>query len=132
MSPTFHVALTGDFLDADGKIAVGDAGTSLLASAPNVRHRFLTEHAPRLGDPDYWKRFYSLEVTPEQLAGVDGLIVLRPHVKRPALAAAADRLVVIGRSGAGYDKIDVAACTEYGVALFNVPDALNHPTASAA
>ena len=40
--------------------------------------------------------------------------------------------MVIGRSGAGYDKIDVAACTEHGVALFNVPLALNHPTASAA
>jgi phosphoglycerate dehydrogenase-like enzyme len=129
--PLFHVALTGDFLDATGRIAIGDAGTGLLASRPNVRHRFLTDHAPRPGDADYWKRFYSLEVTPQQLAGVDGLIVLRPHVRRPALAAAAD-LVVIGRSGAGYDKIDVAACTEHGIALFNVPDALNHSTASAA
>src|SRR3954451_7035046 len=130
--PTFHVALTGDFLGADGRVAIGDAGTALLASRPNVRHRFLTDHAPRPGDADYWKRFYSLEVTPDQLAGVNGLIVLRPHVRRDALAAAADELVVIGRSGAGYDKIDVAACTEHGVALFNVPDALNHSTASAA
>src|SRR5262249_53668798 len=82
---TFHVALTGDFLDAGGRIAIGDAGTGLLASRPNVRHRFLTEHAPRPGDAEYWKRFYSLEVTPEQLAGLDGLIVLRPYVRRAAL-----------------------------------------------
>src|SRR5919198_1296918 len=102
--PIFNVALTGDFLDATGKVAIGDAGTGLLSSRPNVRHRFLMEQAPRPGDADYWKRFYSLEVTPEQLAGVNGLIVLRPHVKRAALAAA-DELVVIGRSGAGYDKI---------------------------
>jgi phosphoglycerate dehydrogenase-like enzyme len=129
---TFHVALTGDFLDANGHIAIGDAGTALLASRPNVRHRFLLDHAPRSGDTGYWKRFYSLKVTPEQLIGVHGLIVLRPHVKRAALAAAAADLVVIGRSGAGYDKIDVAACTEFGIALFNVPDALNHSTASAA
>jgi phosphoglycerate dehydrogenase-like enzyme len=129
--PTFHVALTGDFLGIDGNVAIGDAGTGLLASRPNVQHRFLTDHAPRPGDADYWKRFYSLEVTAGQLAGVNGLIVLRPYVKRAALAAAHD-LVVIGRSGAGYDKIDVAACTEFGVALFNVPDALNHSTASAA
>jgi phosphoglycerate dehydrogenase-like enzyme len=40
--------------------------------------------------------------------------------------------VVLGRSGAGYDKIDVPACTEHGIALFNAPLALNHPTASAA
>jgi phosphoglycerate dehydrogenase-like enzyme len=129
---TFQVALTGDFLDPTGRVAIGDAGVGLLASRPYVRHRFLTEQAPRAGDADYWKRFYSLEVTPEQLVGVNGLIVLRPAVKRAALAAAAGDLVVIGRSGAGYDKIDVAACTEHGIALFNVPHALNHPTAAAA
>jgi len=39
---------------------------------------------------------------------------------------------VIGRSGAGYDKVDVAACTENDVALFNAPMALNHSTASSA
>src|SRR5262245_46763117 len=129
--PTFQVVLTGDFLDEKGRVAIGDAGTRLLGSRPRVRYRFLTEQAPRANDRDYWRRFYSLEVTDEQLAGAHGLIVLRPQVKRAALAAARD-LVVIGRSGAGYDKVDVAACTEYGIALFNVPDALNHPTASAA
>ena len=34
--------------------------------------------------------------------------------------------------GAGYDKIDVEACTEHDVALFNVPLALNHATGSTA
>src|SRR5262249_28222849 len=34
--------------------------------------------------------------------------------------------------GAGYDKIDVAACTEHDIALFNAPMALNHSTASSA
>jgi phosphoglycerate dehydrogenase-like enzyme len=41
------------------------------------------------------------------------------------LRARAADLVVIGRSGAGYDKVDVAACTENDVALFNAP-ALTH------
>jgi phosphoglycerate dehydrogenase-like enzyme len=129
---TFQVALTGDFLDETGRPAYGDAGLDLLSSAPHVRYCYLTEQAPGPGDADYWKRFYSLDVTPEQVAGVHGLVVLRPWLKRPALAGGADELVVVGRSGAGYDKIDVAACTEFGVALFNVPLALNHPTASAA
>jgi phosphoglycerate dehydrogenase-like enzyme len=129
---TFQVALTGDFLDETGRPAYGDAGLDQLAAASHVRHRYLTEQAPRPGDAGYWKRFYSLEVTPGQVAGVNGLVVLRPWLKRAALAAGADELVVVGRSGAGYDKIDVAACTEFGVALFNVPLALNHPTASAA
>jgi phosphoglycerate dehydrogenase-like enzyme len=126
----FHVALTGDFLDETGRPAYGD--THLLLSCPYLRARYLTEQAPRPGDAGYWKRFYSLEVTPEQVAGVNGLVVLRPWVKWATLAGAANDLVVVGRSGAGYDKIDVAACTEHGVALFNVPLALNHPTASAA
>jgi phosphoglycerate dehydrogenase-like enzyme len=58
--------------------------------------------------------------------------VLRPWVKRSTFASGAGELVVIGRSGAGYDKIDLAACTEQGVAVFNAPMALNHSTASAA
>src|SRR5262249_52701779 len=31
-----------------------------------------------------------------------------------------------------YDKVDVAACTDCDIALFNAPLALNHPTASTA
>lgn len=128
----FRVALTGDFLDEDGRSAYGDVGLGLLGSCPYLRHHFLHDQAPRPGDPTYWQRFYSLTVTPEHIAGVDGLIVLRPWVKPSTFARGAGDLVVIGRSGAGYDKIDVAACTAHSVALFNAPLALNHPTASAA
>src|SRR5262249_22135355 len=118
---TFRIALTGDFLDENGAPAYGDAGLSLLEGVPFIRPPFLTEHAPRRDDPDYWQRFYSMEVRPGHLAGVDGLVVLRPWVKRATFAHGAGDLVVIGRSGAGYDKIDVAACTDNDVALFNAP-----------
>src|SRR5207253_3132156 len=53
-------------------------------------------------------------------------------VKREVFANGARDLVVIGRSGAGYDKIDLATCTENDVALFNAPMALHHATASTA
>jgi phosphoglycerate dehydrogenase-like enzyme len=129
---TFRLALTGDFLNEAGVPAYGDAGWPLLTSKPFLRPHFLTEQAPRPGDADYWRRFYSLEVTPAQIAAVDGLIVLRPWVTRATFAGGAGDLVVIGRSGAGYDKIDLAACTAHDVALFNAPLALNHPTASTA
>ena len=92
----------------------------------------MTELAPRPDDPGYWSRLYSLEVGPDHIKGVDGLIVLRPWVKRSTFASGAEDLVVIGRSGAGYDKIDLDACTEHGVAVFNAPMALNHSTASSA
>jgi phosphoglycerate dehydrogenase-like enzyme len=128
----FRLALTGDFLDESGQPAYGDLGLRDLSSQPHVRYRFLTDLAPRADDSTYWSRLYSLEITSDHIRGIDGLIVLRPWVTRATFAAGADDLVVIGRSGAGYDKIDLGACTEHGVAVFNAPLALNHSTASAA
>jgi phosphoglycerate dehydrogenase-like enzyme len=113
-------------------VAYGDAGLDLLLRHTEVRWHFIRDLAPRADDPDYWPRLYSLEVRPEHITNVDGLIVLRPWVKKSTFAAGAGDLLVIGRSGAGYDKIDLDACTEHGVAVFNAPLALNHSTASSA
>ncbi len=130
--PEFRVALTGDFLNEAGDVAYGDAGLDLLSSAPAVRWRFIKELAPGADGKAYWAKLYSLEVQPEHIKNVHGLIVLRPWVKQSAFAQGAGELFVIGRSGAGYDKIDLDACTKHGVAVFNAPMALNHSTASAA
>jgi phosphoglycerate dehydrogenase-like enzyme len=128
----FRIAFTGDFLDESGVVAYGDIGLDRLASRPSLRWHFITDLGPKSSDPGYWARLYSLEVTPEDIRGVDGLVVLRPWVKRTTFSEGARDLVVIGRSGAGYDKIDLAACTAHGVAVFNAPMALNHSTASSA
>src|SRR3990172_8615562 len=106
----FRVALTGDFLDESGSIAYGDIGLQILTSKPYVEHHLLTEQAPPQGDKGYWSRVYALEVTADQIQGVNGLIVLRPWLKRHAFSRGAEDLVAIGRSGAGYDKIDLDAC----------------------
>jgi len=129
---TFRIALTGDFLNEHGGVAYGDIGLNRLDADPHVRYRFLSDLAPRPGDAGYWSRLYSLEIRPEHIAAIDGLVVLRPWVKRSTFANGAGDLAVIGRSGAGYDKLDLAACNEHNVAVFNAPFALNHPTASAA
>lgn len=129
---TFHLAISGDILNEEGVDAYGGLPTDQLDRAPHISYRFLHDQAPRKGDREYWERFYSLEVSAAHLAGLDGFIVLRPWMKRDAIESARERMVVIGRSGAGYDKIDVAACTECDIALFNAPLALNHPTASTA
>jgi phosphoglycerate dehydrogenase-like enzyme len=129
---TFRIALTGDYLDEDGQSAYGELGWSTWDGVPFLRYRFLTEQAPRRGDPTYWERFYSMEVTAEQLVGIEGLVVIRPWVRAEAFGDDAQDLVVIGRSGAGYDKIDLEACTANDVAVFNAPLALNHSTASSA
>jgi phosphoglycerate dehydrogenase-like enzyme len=130
--PNFQIVLTGDFLNDRGTCAYGDIALGLFDAVPYVRYHFIDELAPKPDDTSYWSRLYSLEVTPEHLRDVNGLIVLRPWVKRMAFVRGADDLVVIGRSGAGYDKIDLAACTENDVAVFNAPHALNHSTASSA
>jgi phosphoglycerate dehydrogenase-like enzyme len=130
--PLFRVALTGDFLDESGAVAYGDIGLGRLDAQAHVRWHFLHDLAPSKDDPSYWSRLYSLEVKPEHIQEIDGLVVLRPWVKRSTFAQGARDLVVLGRSGAGYDKIDLKACTEHGVAVFNAPMALNHPTASTA
>jgi phosphoglycerate dehydrogenase-like enzyme len=130
--PIFRLALTGDFLDESGKPAYGELLLRELSKQPQVRLGFLTDLAPRADDTGYWSRVYSLEITLDHIRDIDGLIVLRPRVTRATFAAGAGDLVVIGRSGAGYDKIDLEACTEHGVAVFNAPLALNHATASAA
>jgi phosphoglycerate dehydrogenase-like enzyme len=128
----FRLAFTGDFLNEEGQTAYGDMSLSLLDSKPYIQYRFLKEHTPKKNDSSIRERFYSLEVTAEQIAGIDGLVVLRPWVKCAAFSKGANDLVVIGRSGTGYDKIDLVACTENDVALFNAPLALNHSTASSA
>jgi phosphoglycerate dehydrogenase-like enzyme len=127
----FRIGFSGDFLNEEGRSAYGDIGLSRLDGLPHVQYRFLAEHVPR-SDPGYWERFYSMEVTAEHIKEVDGLVVLRPWVKANVFTDGAPNLLVIGRSGAGYDKIDVDACTANDVALFNAPHALNHSTASSA
>jgi phosphoglycerate dehydrogenase-like enzyme len=128
----FRLAITGDILNDRGTDAYGGLPLDLLDAAPHIEYEFLRDLAPRPGDSQYWQRFYTLEILAEHLADRDGLVVLRPWIKRPALESARERLVVIGRSGAGYDKVDVASCTACDIALFNAPMALNHPTASTA
>jgi phosphoglycerate dehydrogenase-like enzyme len=129
---TFRIAMSGDYLDEHGKSAYGELGWSAWDAWPFLSYRFLTEQAPHGHDPTYWERFYSMEMTAEQMAGIDGLVVIRPWVGTAAFANGTPELVVIGRAGAGYDKIDLDACTRNDVAVFNAPLALNHSTASAA
>jgi phosphoglycerate dehydrogenase-like enzyme len=70
------------------------------------------------------------EIEAEQLAGVNGVIVLTPRVTTRSLSASRD-LLAIGRFGVGYDGVDVPACTAADVALFITPGAVDRPVAEA-
>jgi D-3-phosphoglycerate dehydrogenase len=50
---------------------------------------------------------------------------------RASLSRADRRLKIVARHGVGYDSVDVAACTEYGVAVTNTPLAVRRPMAVA-
>ena len=128
----FQVVLSGDFLNEQGVDAYGGLPLQHLAADPRIAWRFLVEQGPQPGDLDYWNRFYSLEMTAAQLAGVDGLILLRPRLTAAVIEQVAHQLVVVARSGAGYDKVDVDALTRHNILLTNAPLALDHPTASTA
>ncbi|MDB6128784.1 MAG: Hydroxypyruvate reductase [Verrucomicrobia bacterium] len=116
MPAKFKVKLTADFFDATGATKYEDIGLSVLKSAPNIEHgAFTTHHA---------------EIAPEQLAGVNGVIVLTPKVSAKSVSTAKD-LIAVGRFGVGYDSVDVAACTAADVALFITAGAVDRPVAEA-
>jgi phosphoglycerate dehydrogenase-like enzyme len=128
----FRLALTGDMLDIDGHHNPQSVGLDRLESIPYFHHHFLRDLGPSRDDPGYWDRYYSLLITPDHIADVHAVYVVRPWIKPSTFANGADNLTVIGRAGTGYDKIDVQACTDNDVLLFNSPDALTHSTSSSA
>ena len=130
--PPFKLFFTGDYLDETGAVKYGDIGLESLAKSGYVETGFLLDQAPSPGDSTYLDRIYSLQITPEHVAKANGIVIFRPWVKASAFVNGAENLVVFARAGAGYDKIDISACTENNVALFNAPDTLTHSTASAA
>ncbi len=131
MTP-FRIRYTGDYLNERGEPALPDLALDLYRDEPAIRYDFLRDQSPQPGQHDYWDRLYSLEVQPHHLEQANGLVIFRPWVRASAFANGAESLVVIGRAGAGYDKIDLEACTRHGVAVFNAPDTLTHSTASSA
>jgi phosphoglycerate dehydrogenase-like enzyme len=131
MTP-FRIRYTGDYLDEAGAIAVPDIALDLYDGVPFVDVGFLRDQSPTPGDPGYWDRLYSLELTPAHVARTEAIVVFRPWVRATAFAEGAETLTFIGRAGAGIDKIDLAACTAADVAVFNAPDTLTHATASSA
>jgi phosphoglycerate dehydrogenase-like enzyme len=128
----FRVLYSGDYLNAQGECVRSDMGLDLLHNVPFIQTGFMLDQAPQPNDPTYWERFYELKISPEHVANANGLIICRPWVKPSAFSHGAANLVAIGRAGAGYDKIDLEACTSNDVLVFNSPNSLVHSTASAA
>jgi len=67
---------------------------------------------------------YELDETAllDAVADVHGVIVRSGTAVTPAVLAAAEDLVIVGRAGIGVDNIDVEAATEAGVIVANAPE----------
>ncbi|MCX8114637.1 MAG: D-glycerate dehydrogenase [Burkholderiaceae bacterium] len=74
-----------------------------------------------------------LSLTPQQLAerlaDADGALITTGERIDEALLARCPRLKVVANIAVGYNNIDLAACTKYGVVATNTPDVLNEATA---
>jgi phosphoglycerate dehydrogenase-like enzyme len=110
----FRVGFSADFCKEDGTLAFPDIGLSLLEKGPRIAHDFLRE--------------YRAEYVPAQLDGYDVLISLKPKVTAASLEGIS-RLCAIGRCGVGYDNVDLAACTERGIAVYITPGGVVRPVA---
>lgn len=113
---SFRVALTADFYDASGATKYRDIGLGLFEDHDLITVSPFTNHCP--------------EIQPQQLAGVNGVIVLTPRVTAHSLTQSND-LLAIGRFGVGFDSVDVKACTEADVLLFITAGAVDRPVAEA-
>ncbi|HEX3150819.1 MAG TPA: aldolase/citrate lyase family protein [Gemmataceae bacterium] len=111
----FRVALTGDFLDANGKLRYRDIGLNMFAESP-VSATYFTEHRPVIGS--------------DQLTGFHAAVVLSPRVTAVSLADSKD-LLALGRFGVGFDSVDIAACTAADVLLFIAAGAVDRSVAEA-
>ncbi len=116
MAVKFSVGWTGDFRGPDGQPVYRDVGQEVLKGVPGLSVTHLEEHRPELG--------------PDQLAGLQGVIVLTPRVTARSVSSS-ENLLAIGRFGVGYDHVDVAACTAANVVLSIAAGAVDRSVAEA-
>ena len=113
----YRVAVTKGYAEEDGSTIFGDIGLSRLTEA-GLEWKVLREKAGHLA--------------PHQLEGFDAALVLGAERVSEESLPADGRLRHIARFGAGFDAIDVEACSRRGVLLTNCPDAVRRPVADSA
>ena len=116
MKPLFRIGVTPDFYrDAKGRFE--SVLERELGPAEGV------EYEPMPPQPDD-------VATPEALERYDGIFALGLRITRESVQGVR-RTAVVARWGVGYDRIDVAALTEAGIALAITPGAVKRPVAEA-
>ena len=73
----------------------------------------------------------SVEIRPDDIKSIDAMLLGGTRVTAATLAGN-EQLTLITRFGAGYDRVDVEACTSSGVIVANTPLAVKRPVAAMA
>lgn len=116
MPQRFRILLTRDFYDDSAVLKFRDIGLDLLSDRARLDVGCFAEHRP--------------EISADQVADAQGVIVLTPRVTAASLARN-DHLLAIGRFGVGYDSVDVDACTRADVVAFITAGAVDRSVAEA-
>ncbi len=113
MSP-FRVALSGDFLNADGSPRYPTFDLSPLEKDPDIEFFF--------ADP------VNNIISANSIADADALILLGAKFQANSMPSGG-RLAMVARFGVGYDTVDVDACTRNATAVVITPDGVRRPVA---
>ncbi|MBB5159119.1 D-3-phosphoglycerate dehydrogenase [Saccharopolyspora phatthalungensis] len=113
----YQVVVTRGYAEPDGSTVFGDIGLSRLTDA-GLAWRVLDDAVE--------------ELRADQLQDADAVLVLGPERVSADSIPASGRLRHVARFGAGFDAIDLDACTRRGVAVTNTPDAVRLPVADSA
>src|SRR5690606_22485736 len=99
---TFRVGVSRDFLTADGTRSFDDEAWRTLQACPGIDIAFLEGAATQ-------------PVTAGDVQRFDAVLIKRNPVSRKVIEQPGARLRFIGRNGAGYDHIDIDACSRAGI-----------------
>lgn len=113
---SYRVAVTADLNTPDGRSVFGDIGLDRL-SAAGIDYDVFTEFTPRL--------------SAAHLRGFNAVLLMGSSTVDEQTLQGLDGFRQVARFGAGYDSVDVDACTAAGVAVTNTPDAVRTPMAHA-
>lgn len=112
---SYRLGITNDAIDDDGTSVHGDLALGELAAA-GIEWSVIDAH------PE----------TDDDLADLDAVYSLGHRAFDASVLVKAPQLRHIARFGAGYDTIDLEACSDAGVIVTNTPDAIRRPLALAA
>lgn len=113
---SYRVAVTADLNTPDGRRVFGDIGLDRLTEA-GIDYEVFSEFTPQL--------------TIEHLSGFNAVLLMGSSKVSAQTLRGLDGFRQVARFGAGYDSVDVDACTAAGVAVTNTPDAVRTPMAHA-